>query len=263
MAGAVVMGSGIASMHYTAMGAVSFYPDAMTYSSKATVRVTTLGLAGVVGTTGLLLLGSLVVAFLDRKKFHALQSSIDELTALSIQDGLTGVFNRRHFDGTLPIEWKRAARIKRPLALLLVDVDCFKMLNDRYGHVTGDKCLRAIADTLVEKIRRPGDFVARYGGEEFAVVLPGADAKGAFAIAEAMRHAVEELLLPNENSVVGRFVTLSIGVCSRLPSADGSEAEMVAAADAALYLAKAQGRNRARLAADLTPTAVPRDGVVA
>ncbi len=263
LAGAVLMGSGIAAMHYTAMAAVTYFPGNMTYNLRHTVHVTALGVAGVALTTGLVLLASLVAAFLDKKKYQALQASLDELKTLSTQDGLTGVFNRRYFDETFGNEWKRAARTKRSIALLVVDVDCFKMLNDRYGHTAGDECLRKIAHTLVEEIRRPGDFVARYGGEEFAVVLPGAKVEGALKVAEAMRMAVLDLKIPNEDSVAYEFVTLSIGVCSTHPNSGSSSMEMLEAADAALYLAKARGRNCSQLAGDLIPKVLQMGGGVA
>lgn len=263
MAGAVLMGCGIAAMHYTAMSAVTFFPGGMTYDSKDTVWVTTLGVAGVVLTACLGLLVALVAAFLDRKKYRALQASIDELRTLSIQDALTGVFNRRYFEETFIAEWKRAARTRRPIALLMLDVDCFKMLNDRYGHTAGDECLRKLANTLVEEIRRPGDFIARYGGEEFAIVLPGANAEGSLRVAETLRVSIQALKIPNEDSTAGKFVTLSIGVCSTRPNANESAMEMLEAADAALYLAKARGRNCSQLSADLTPMKVQMDDGVA
>jgi diguanylate cyclase (GGDEF)-like protein len=157
---------------------------------------------------------------------------------------LTGVHNRRHFDETLEAEFKRAARSKLTLSLLMIDVDCFKALNDRDGHLAGDECLRKIAGEFASKIRRQQDIVARYGGEEFAVILPGANAKWAFELAESLRLAIENLKIPNEGSRAGRFVTVSIGIDTQEPEVGQPVADIVAAADAALYLAKTQGRNR-------------------
>jgi len=180
-----------------------------------------------------------------------------------MQDDLTGVFNRRYFDDALATEWKRAARENQTVALLLLDVDCFKKLNDRYGQIPGDDCLHKVARVLKENIRRPGDFVARFGGEEFAVVLPGASAEGAFRIAEAMRMAVLNLKIPNQESSVGPYVTLSIGVCARQSSFDLPATKLLEGADAAVYLAKVQGRNRTQLSGGLVPMAVMRDHGVA
>lgn len=180
-----------------------------------------------------------------------------------MQDALTGVFNRRYFEDALETEWKRAARESRAVALLLVDVDGFKKLNDRYGTTAGDECLHRVARALSEQIRRPGDFIARFGGEEFAVVLPGASSEGAYRLAEAMRGAVLDLKIPNVDSSVAPFVTLSIGVCSRESSFDRAATKLLEGADAALYLAKAQGRNCTQLSGGLAPMVVRRDHVVA
>ena len=198
-----------------------------------------------------------------RKRDQTLQASLDRLRKHATQDELTGVFNRHYFEDTLATEWKRAARDNRSVALLLLDVDCFKKLNDRYGPKAGDECLQKVARALCEQIRRPGDFVARFGGEEFAVILPGASAEGAFRIAEAMRTAVLHLRIPNLDSSAGPFATLSIGVCSRQSSPDRPATEIVEGADAALYLAKAEGRNRTQLSGGLAPMAVRRDHGVA
>lgn len=265
LGGAILMGSGIAAMHYTAMAAVTFMPGEMLYSPIETVRVSTLGIAAVVLTTIFVLFGALLTAFFDRMNYQRLQNSHESLVAaqtallqsefslreanhqlrsLSIQDGLTGVFNRRHFDETLEAELKRAARNRLTISLLMIDVDCFKKLNDRYGHPVGDECLRKIAEAFTARIRRPQDIVARYGGEEFAVILPGASREWAFGLAESLRLAIEQLEIPNDGSSVGSFVTVSIGMDTRRPEIGEPATEILAAADAALYLAKTQGRNR-------------------
>lgn len=203
-------------------------------------------------------------AFSLKKKRDLLRrTSLDRLRTHPMQDELTGVFNRRYFQDTLTSEWKRATRENRSVALLLMDVDCFRKLNVRYGQSAGDECLRRVAQALTEQIRRPGDFVARIGEAEFAVVLPGASADGAYRLAEAMRMAVLDLEILNEDSSVGPFVTLSIGVCSKLPMAESSAAKLLEGADAALYLAKAEGRNRTQLAGGLAPMVVRRDHGVA
>jgi diguanylate cyclase (GGDEF)-like protein len=118
------------------------------------------------------------------------------LQQLSSQDGLTGIANRRHFDGELSREWRRALRSKTPLSLLMLDIDGFKAYNDFYGHQKGDECLRSVASTLKAVVKRPGDLCARYGGEEFAVILPGTRFEGAVRMAEAFRAAIEALRIP-------------------------------------------------------------------
>ena len=121
---------------------------------------------------------------------YSLLEANDRLLSLSSQDGLTGIHNRRHFDEVIMWEWKVAARSKQALSLLMIDVDCFKALNDRYGHQQGDQCLRSIAADLQAKLKRPNDLVARYGGEEFVVVLPNSNLEGAIAVAEEIRQSV-------------------------------------------------------------------------
>lgn len=273
--GAILMGSGIAAMHYTAMASVTFTPGEMMYSPVGNVRVSTLGIIAVAITTVLVLFGALLTAFFDRIMYRNLQDSHDRLAAaqaallksdlalreantqlkdLSIRDGLTGVYNRRYFDEILDTELKRAARTKLTVSLLMIDVDCFKKLNDLYGHPAGDECLRKIAEAFTMKIRRPQDLVARYGGEEFAVILAGAHASWAFKLAEMLRVAIEELKIPNEGSRAGQFVTVSIGIDTRKPEIGESSTEIVAAADAALYLAKTQGKNRVLSTTDIPQT---------
>jgi diguanylate cyclase (GGDEF)-like protein len=162
----------------------------------------------------------------------------------SRRDGLTGLWNRRHLDEQLEAEWRRALREGTPLAVLLVDVDHFKRFNDRHGHLAGDECLRRVAAAVGAQLRRPGDLAARYGGEELAVLLPGLGATEAREVGEAVRAAVEALALPHADSEAGPFVTVSVGAAAHLPRPGGSVAQLVSAADAALYEAKRAGRNR-------------------
>ncbi len=173
-----------------------------------------------------------------------------ELERLSSLDGLTGISNRRRLDEILDLEWKRAAREKAPLSAILVDIDCFKPFNDRYGHVAGDGCLRSVAAALQKALRRPSDFVARYGGEEFAAVLSATDSAGARVVGEAMRAAVEALGLPHAASSAGPRVTVSVGVATLLPDPASAPSVLFEAADRALYRAKREGRNRVFAAAD-------------
>jgi diguanylate cyclase (GGDEF)-like protein len=171
-----------------------------------------------------------------------LRSANEHLEQLALIDPLSGVANRRNFDETLARNWKEAIRHRRPLGLLMIDVDHFKLFNDRYGHVQGDACLRRVGKLLMNLACRPGDLPARYGGEEFAVLLPGASLAGARIVAERLRHAVEELCIAHADSPLGQ-VTVSIGAASLVPSLGDSAKGLIEAADEGLYAAKRGGRN--------------------
>ncbi|MBD2176334.1 GGDEF domain-containing protein [Pseudanabaena sp. FACHB-1998] len=160
-------------------------------------------------------------------------------------DGLTQIANRRAFDQRLENEWQRLARENSPLSLLLCDVDFFKRYNDRYGHPTGDDCLRAVAKAIESCIRRPADLAARYGGEEFAVILPNTLREGATHIAEQICQAVDNLKIPHEFSYVSKHVSLSIGISTAFPTVRVLSKTLLESADKGLYLAKNNGRNRA------------------
>jgi diguanylate cyclase (GGDEF)-like protein len=180
------------------------------------------------------------------KSAFALLEANDRLTNLSIRDGLTGIYNRRHFDEALQQESGRTRRTGPAFCLLMIDIDCFKALNDFYGHVQGDQCLRCVALRIEESLNRPADLVARYGGEEFAVILPGADMEGGFLKAEEIRHAVFSLGIPNESSIVDKVVTVSIGVSTGIQGENVSAEDLITKADEALYRAKLNGRNQCR-----------------
>nr|WP_294554502.1 diguanylate cyclase [uncultured Rhodopila sp.] len=177
----------------------------------------------------------------------ALAAAVEDLTRQAATDSLTGLANRRCFDETLEREWRRANREGRPLALLMLDVDCFKYYNDDYGHPMGDTVLRTIAACMQAAVRRPGDTAARYGGEEFAVILPNTHGDGAVQVAETIRTAVASLALPHPHGPAG-VVTISIGVAAVVtttyPTLETTPASLIDSADAALYAAKAAGRNR-------------------
>ncbi|WP_170162298.1 diguanylate cyclase [Caldimonas tepidiphila] len=164
------------------------------------------------------------------------------LARLVNQDGLTGLANRRRFDEALENEWRRARRERRPLSLLMLDVDLFKRYNDRYGHLGGDECLKTVAEVIAHCVHRPADVAARYGGEEFAVILPGTPLAGAFELAHRIRERLAAQALPHADAPLGR-VTVSIGVASLVPTGQDAE-QLVRLADAALYRAKAEGRDR-------------------
>lgn len=172
-----------------------------------------------------------------------LRLRVGELESLAALDGLTGVLNRRSFDERLALEWNRAMRTGELLAVVMADIDYFKSFNDRYGHVAGDFCLRAVASALRESIGRASDTVARYGGEEFAVILPATELAGAIDVAEKMRASVNALSIPHDASSLGRL-SVSVGVATMQPQPGISPTVLVEKADVALYEAKAAGRNR-------------------
>ncbi len=190
-----------------------------------------------------------------------------ELRRLSVLDPLTRIPNRRAFEEAIDREWRRTLRHRSPLCLLLIDVDYFKRYNDRYGHVSGDQCLRVVAQVLSSFARRGGDLAARYGGEEFAIILPQMSLDEARALAERLCEEVRALDIPHEASEVAPHVTISVGlVDARAVASDGdggthreppadraSPNVLVEQADAALYAAKAAGRNRVCVARIGTP----------
>ncbi|HYH37076.1 MAG TPA: PleD family two-component system response regulator [Azospirillum sp.] len=177
-----------------------------------------------------------------------LKRQTDLLRQLSFLDGLTGIPNRRRFDEVLALEWRRCSRSRLPLSVIMLDVDHFKAFNDRYGHQSGDDCLRAVSRLLSEHVMRPGDLVARFGGEEFVCLLPETDADGAARVAERLRAAVEAEAIPHAASPVAGHVTISLGCAGTVPPADRPPEELLDVADRALYEAKRGGRNRYRMA---------------
>jgi diguanylate cyclase (GGDEF)-like protein len=165
------------------------------------------------------------------------------LEQLSMTDPLTQIANRLAFDQRLDQEWARAVREGRPVSLLVLDVDHFKVLNDDYGHLVGDRCLIAMAATLKANVYRSVDLVARYGGEEFVVLLPDTTATAAERIAERLRTAVAALVQDHDGAAV--HFTCSIGTATARPRRGGSSpSQALHAADQALYRAKAAGRDR-------------------
>ena len=178
----------------------------------------------------------------DRKRLE------DELAAMALQDGLTGLANRRAFDQTLERTWNRTVRQGSQLSLLLLDLDHFKQFNDEYGHQAGDDCLRSVAAAIRSALARPGDVACRYGGEELAIVLGETGAEEAKEIAEGIRAAVEALQIPHSGSGCASVVTASVGIATALAREGGTirmPEGLLQAADHALYRAKNEGRNRA------------------
>ncbi|WP_300177259.1 diguanylate cyclase [Bradyrhizobium sp.] len=176
------------------------------------------------------------------------------LKTLASSDGLTGLANRRSFDQALVTEWARAERTKKPLSLLLADVDHFKLYNDLHGHQQGDECLRAVAAIIGETAFRPADLSARYGGEEFAIIMPETDHKGACKVAERLRAVLAKLQLKHGAVGAGPSVTLSIGIATRVPDETVSADWLLMQADEALYAAKHSGRNRIVCAENILAT---------
>lgn len=180
-----------------------------------------------------------------RESQEQLEHANAELQKLAALDGLTGIANRRRFDETIHTEWQRAQRNKKPLSLLMCDVDHFKKYNDGLGHQAGDLCLKKVAGALTGCLKRPADLAARYGGEEFALVLPDTSIDGALQLAENCRTHVERLELEHP---AGGVVTLSLGVASVVPDNHSTLEQLIARADKALYASKQAGRNRASAA---------------
>ena len=166
------------------------------------------------------------------------------LQLMAMEDGLTRLANRRHFDTVLEAELRRCQRTGQPLGLIICDVDFFKRFNDAYGHAEGDTCLRKVGEVLRGIFRRAEDLPARYGGEEFAVILSGCDEKKARAAAEKIRKHMEACAIPHSTSDVGPVVTISVGYVSATVLPETTPEWFILQADSGLYRAKAAGRNR-------------------
>lgn len=166
-----------------------------------------------------------------------------ELQLLSATDGLTGLSNRRMYDELSLREWRRCERMKKPLSLVLVDIDYFKLYNDNYGHQAGDECLKIVAAQMLRAAPRASDVVARYGGEEFVLALGETDMDGAVWVANHLRQRIEDLNMPHAASKL-KHVSVSCGVASVIPNDNMSLETLLQSADYALYQAKEEGRNR-------------------
>ena len=175
---------------------------------------------------------------------RALKTKKNDLERLSFIDPLTGVGNRRYFDRMISAEWKRAGRESWPLGIIILDVDYLKTINDNFGHQAGDECLRQVGRILKENLHRPGDFIARYGGDEFVILMPNTDSKGALQVAQSIQSSIIKSNIDFDQGDLKRSITASIGVAVSIPSEVESAADLLNAADQALYDAKAKGRNR-------------------
>jgi diguanylate cyclase (GGDEF)-like protein len=181
----------------------------------------------------------------SRVRTHVqLKIRTDMLEKLAMVDGLTGISNRRSFDLGLTMEWKRAARSRREISVIMLDIDHFKPYNDNYGHGAGDDCLQRVATSLRSAMHRPADLIARYGGEEFVALLPETDAQGTAEVAEKLGQAVAGLALPHAYSPIADHITVSVGHATRQAAPNQMPQDVLKAADQALYKAKEGGRNQ-------------------
>ncbi|MDJ0509925.1 MAG: diguanylate cyclase [Crocosphaera sp.] len=177
------------------------------------------------------------------QKNQELQEVKEKLQYLATIDELTQVYNRRYFNEYLEREWKRLARDRRFMSLILCDIDYFKLYNDCYLHQAGDKCLYRVAQYLKQTVKRPADVVARLGGEEFIIILSDTNLLGAEKVAETICSGIESLAIPHDCSLCSSYVTLSLGVATTIPTKDVLPEKLIQAADTALYEAKEKGRN--------------------
>lgn len=176
--------------------------------------------------------------------YKQLEAANQALQHLANVDGLTGLANRRRFDDYLNTQWINLAQEESPLSLILCDIDFFKLYNDQYGHPAGDLCIQRVGGVLTDKAQKNQDLVARYGGEEFAVIMPNTHVAGAVHVAGIMQTSVRGLQIVHDGSGVSRYVTLSMGVASIIPTWESSPSDLIVTADKALYQAKAEGRDR-------------------
>ena len=169
---------------------------------------------------------------------------------ISNTDSLTGIPNRYCWETVLQRDWKKCIRESQSISLIMIDIDFFKLFNDTYGHPQGDICLKKVAQVIQKTLKRPTDLVARYGGEEFVVVLPNTDKSGAMSVAEIIRTEVNGLKIIHEASKIDKYITISLGLATTIPTINSHPDELITQADKALYFAKEEGRNCLRY---LTP----------
>jgi diguanylate cyclase (GGDEF)-like protein len=185
---------------------------------------------------------SLIVDFNKRKKIEEQAEELNrinqELKRMSFTDSLTGVYNRFMFDSKLSEDWEYCKNHSVPLALIIIDIDFFKKINDNYGHQEGDKYLKKISAILKESIKSSTNMIARYGGDEFAVIIPGMDFDTVSDFSENIRKDVEQSHIPNEFSAISEYVTISLGACSVIPSDSITVNSFIKSTDNALYEAK-------------------------
>jgi len=180
----------------------------------------------------------------DLRNVKSMEAHIEKLVSEVDYDALTGIYNRRYFDKSLKRIIKLLSRSGGLFSLLLIDIDHFKMFNDTYGHIEGDKCLTMVAEVLSNCVMRDDDFVARYGGEEFVAVLPNTDESGARIVAKKMHEKIRLCKIPHKKSGVSNFVTISIGGATGNVDRTQSGGDYIKRADEMLYASKQGGRNR-------------------
>ncbi len=222
---------------------IPVYSDGKVWGSLSIVRHRSIPWSETDVELAVVVTDQLAIAIGQSQLYQQLHQVNQELEHLANLDGLTQVANRRRFDRVLEQEWLRLRREKLPLSLILADIDYFKLYNDTYGHLAGDDCLRQIAQTIHQTLKRPADLVARYGGEEFVVILPNTSLPGALQVAEHIRQAVYNLQLTHQASPGTGVITLSLGVSSLIPPINEEPQILIQKADQALYKAKKQGKN--------------------
>lgn len=204
-------------------------------------RLQQLGLTHIViGLAGLVVL---VAAYFTHLKLTRRLAKAKRHLQLAYMDVLTQLPNRRYYDFFVNREWKRAMRQGYPLSMIMIDIDYFKIYNDKMGHIQGDNCLQQVAKTLRRYFRRAGDLIARYGGEEFCVVA-ACDAEQIRQLAEILRRSVEDMEMPHPGSKISSYVTISLGTATVIPDETLEFEELLRRADQSLYMAKENGRNR-------------------
>ncbi|MBE9145323.1 diguanylate cyclase domain-containing protein [Planktothrix mougeotii] len=223
--------------------AIPVYSNGEVWGSLSIVRHQSLPWSETDVELAVVVTDQLAIAIGQSQLYEQLHQVNHELERLANLDGLTQVPNRRRFDRVLEQEWLRLRREKLPLSLILADIDYFKLYNDTYGHLSGDDCLKQVAQTIHETLKRPADLVARYGGEEFAIILPNTSLAGAIQVAEQIRQAVYNLQLPHIASPGKQVITLSLGVSSLIPPINEEPQILIQKADQALYKAKNRGKN--------------------
>lgn len=179
---------------------------------------------------------------------HLLIEKTRQLNFLSQVDGLTGLYNRRHFDERLDQAWKKASRLQQPNIIILCDIDHFKRVNDQHGHQAGDEFLKITANLIKSVFKRDTDIVARFGGEEFIVLLTDCTSQVAFDLSEDLRQRMEGIQMPYKEITIS--ATLSIGIACLTPGSGESSDTLIARADEALYRAKGEGRNKTVVASE-------------
>jgi diguanylate cyclase (GGDEF)-like protein len=167
-----------------------------------------------------------------------------KLEKLSITDQLTTLYNRRHFENVFNLELRRAIRAKTVFSVILFDIDYFKRLNDTYGHQSGDKALVSIGKCLKDLCKRPSDFSFRIGGEEFTIIIADNTKESPLNLAKALQDKLKTLKIENKNSDISKYMTISIGIISLVPSSKDTIDSLMKEVDEKLYLAKEKGRNQ-------------------